>query len=97
MTLATERVFEMRWTIPIEQEWTNALLRERPELSEAAVRRTASLMRKALPAAEVIDFHHLDKNFSRTDAKDRHVAAAAAKCAPSTLVTWNLRHFDVRT
>ena len=31
-----------------------------------------------------------------TDPKDRHVAAAAFKCAPCTLVTWNLRHFNGR-
>lgn len=30
----------------------------------------------------------------QTDAKDKHVAAAAIACRPSVLVTWNLKDFD---
>ena len=94
VTLASERVFDMRWTAPIEREWINALLRERPQLLESAVRTTAARMNKALPAAAVEDFLGLAVYFPKTDAKDRHVAAAAAKCAPSILVTYNIRDFD---
>jgi hypothetical protein len=51
-------------------------------------------MNVALPDAGVTDFAKLEVNFPKTDAKDRHVAAAAARCAPSTLVTWNVRDFN---
>lgn len=94
VTLAVERVFEMRWTGSIEREWTNALLREQPHLKREAVLATARKMNAALPDAGVTDFAKLEINFPKTDAKDRHVATAAAHCAPSTLVTWNVRDFD---
>jgi len=32
VTLASEGVFEMRWTGAIEKEWTEALLRQQPHL-----------------------------------------------------------------
>lgn len=94
VTLASERVFEMRWTGSIEREWTNALLREQPHLKRDAVLATARKMNEALPRAGVTDYAKLEGNFPKTDAKDRHVAAAAARCAPSTLVTWNIRDFN---
>jgi hypothetical protein len=94
VTLAVERVFEMRWTGSIEREWTNALLREQPNLKREAVLATARKMNEALPSAGVTDFANLESSFPKTDAKDRHVAAAAARCTPSTLVTWNVRDFN---
>jgi hypothetical protein len=94
VTLAAERVFEMRWTGSIEREWTNALLREQPNLKREAVLATAQKMNAAPPDAGVTDFAKLEVNFPKTDAKDRHVAAAAARCAPSKLITWNVRDFD---
>jgi hypothetical protein len=94
VTLAVEGAFEMRWTGAIEQEWTNALLREQPHLRREAVLSTALKMKEALPNADVIGYEGLEANFPKTDPKDRHVAAAAARCAPSTLVTWNKRDFD---
>ena len=84
---AVEGVFEMRWTGSIEREWTNALLREQPNLKKDAVLATARKMNEALPNAGVTDYAKLEGNFPKTDAKDRHVAAAAARCAPNTLVT----------
>lgn len=94
MTLASEGVFEMRWTGAIEKEWTEALLREQPHLRREAVMATAQKMKKALPNAGVTGYEALEVDFPKTDPKDRHVAAAAARCAPSTLVTWNKRDFD---
>jgi hypothetical protein len=63
-------------------------------LKRETVLATARKMNVALPDAGVTDFAKLEVNFPKTDAKDRHVAAAAARCAPSTLVTWNVRDFN---
>lgn len=94
VTLAVERVFEMRWTGSIESEWTNALLPKQPNFKREAALATARKMNTALPDAGVIDFAKPEIHFPKTNAKDRHVAAAAARCAPSMLVTWNVRDFD---
>jgi hypothetical protein len=94
VTLAVEGVFEMRWTGAIETEWTEALLREQPHLRREAVLATARKMKQALPNAAITGYERLTADFPNTDAKDQHVAAAAARCAPSTLVTWNKKDFD---
>jgi len=94
VTLASEGIFEMRWTGAIEKEWTEALLREQPHLRREAVLVTAQKMKQALPKADVTGYEALEAGFPKTDAKDRHIAAAAARCAPSTLVTWNKGDFD---
>jgi hypothetical protein len=51
-------------------------------------------MKNALPEARLSDYRQFESKLALTDPKDRHVAAAAVKCAPCTLVTWNLRHFN---
>jgi hypothetical protein len=51
-------------------------------------------MKNALPEARLSDYRQFESLLAVTDPKDRHVAAAAVKCAPCTLVTWNLRHFN---
>jgi hypothetical protein len=94
MTLAVERLFDLHWTDEIEAEWLNALQRNRPDLGAERLERTARAMKNALPGARLGDYRQFESLLAITDPKDRHVAAAAIKCAPCTLVTWNLRHFD---
>jgi hypothetical protein len=64
VTLAAERVLEMRWTGSIEREWTNALLREQPNLKREVVLATAQKMNAALPDAGVTDFVELEVSSS---------------------------------
>jgi hypothetical protein len=51
-------------------------------------------MREVLPAHDVPDYRASLGRVHGTEPKDRHVAAAAVACAPSHLLTWNLRDFD---
>ena len=95
ITLAQELLFALRWTKTIEQEWHDALRRNRPELRPDRILRTIKLMNEALSDALIAGDSAFEVQLAKTDPKDRHVAAAAIKCAPSTLVTWNLAHFDV--
>jgi hypothetical protein len=95
MTLGVERLFALRRTEKIEREWFEALLRNRPDLSPDSLRRTIEKMNEALPDARIDDYGAFENLLVRTDPEDRHVAAAAMKCAPATLVTWNLHDFDV--
>jgi hypothetical protein len=57
------------------------------------VARTLPLMRKHFPDSPVEDFELLGE-IGSTAVEDRHVASAAIKSAPCTLVTWNVAHFD---
>jgi hypothetical protein len=93
MTLAVERLFALHWTDEIEAEWLNALEHNRPDLGAERLQRTARAMKNALPGARLSDYRRFESLLTMTDTKDRHVAAAAIRCAPCTLVTWNVRHF----
>ena len=93
MTLGFERLFTVRWTDRIEREWLDALARNRPDLLFDQLSRTAQRMRDALPDARVEGYEKHEALLTKTDPKDRHVAAGAIACAPATIVTWNIRHF----
>ena len=92
--LAYERVIGLRWSDEIEREWVDNLVENSPSVGRDAIARTCRLMREAVPDHGAGDyFIHMGAT-GRTDAKDRHVAAAAIACAPCALVTWNSRDFD---
>lgn len=50
MRLATTGLFAAKWTEQMHDEWTNALLRTRPELAPQ-LPRTRQLMNDAVPTA----------------------------------------------
>ncbi|MEI9412521.1 hypothetical protein [Mesorhizobium salmacidum] len=96
MTLAIEGLFRLRWTEKIEDEWVRnrgqRLLKAGKDAT--APQRTAEKMRKAIPDFELGDWQRFVDDTGATHPGDRHVAAAAMACAPSHLLTWNLRDFD---
>lgn len=96
MTLAIEGLFRLHWTKEIEDEWVRNrgkhLLKAGKDAS--APLRTADKMRRAIPDFDPGDWQRFVDETGRTSASDRHVAAAAIGCAPSHLLTWNLKDFD---
>lgn len=95
MTLAVERIIELRWTDQIEGESVENLVHKRGG-DPQKLARTAGLMRMAIPGYNVPDYRAYILQLTRTDEKDRHVAAAAIGCRPSTVATWNLKDFDAK-
>ena len=99
MTLAVEGLFRLHWTREIEDEWVRNRAKHLLKAGKdgMAPLRTAEKMRKAIPDFEPGHWQrHLDDT-GRTNSGDRHVAAAAIACAPSHLLTWNLKHFDAES
>ncbi|UZE50003.1 PIN domain-containing protein [Rhodopseudomonas sp. P2A-2r] len=91
LQLAANDVFVVKWSPRIEDEW----LRNMPaETRERIVTGTVPIIRELFPDAYVNDFDP-ERSIGRTDPKDRHVASAAVAVAPSVLVTFNLKDFDV--
>ena len=90
LQIAAAGAIRVRWSREIENEWlrnTDDRTRSRLEAN------TLPLIRDHFPDALVEEFD-ADASSGGTDGKDRHVAAAAKKVAPSILVTWNLKDFD---
>jgi len=59
--LAQTRRFRARWTEAIQREWLTALFRNRPELDEAKLARTMTLMNQAVPDCLVTGYDHLNR------------------------------------
>lgn len=93
MWLALSGRFRARWTDLIHNEWMSNLLKNRPELDPASLRRTVECMNKAVPDAVVTGHEVLIEGLSLPDPDDRHVLAAAIRCGASVIVTFNERDF----
>ena len=91
--LVALRVFQPKWTVEIETEWTRNLLANRPELSKLRVNRTKLLLRQ----------HGWDWQITRKptphpapqlpDLNDQHVLDAAIHSAAEFIVTSNIKDF----
>ena len=70
-----------RWTDAILDECFRNVLLGRPELDERALQRTRALMNAAIADCLVTDYEPLIPGLDLPDANDRHVLAAAIRCA----------------
>ncbi|GLS98203.1 PIN domain-containing protein [Piscinibacter gummiphilus] len=97
MSVAATSLYAAKWTLQIEREWMNALVRNRPDLAgRLEPRRDA--MRDAVPDWEVTESTW--RNFAEgevmrgmPDPGDVHVLAAAIGGHADCIVTSNLKHF----
>jgi len=89
MWSASTGLFAVRWSADILNEWTENLLRNRPDLKRARLERTCDEMNRAVPDAMVTDFESLVPMLTLPDADDRHVLAAAIACNAEVILTLN--------
>jgi hypothetical protein len=94
LSLARDGLYHARWSERIQDEWVRSLLKRRPDLDEAALRRTCALMAQAVPDSVVQGWQQLEHNLTGLpDADDRHVLAAAICGHADAIVTFNLDDF----
>jgi predicted nucleic acid-binding protein len=93
MELASASLFRAKWSEDIHEEWTSALLKDRPDLTKDQLRRTCDLMNAAVPDSIITGYHCLIDGLTLPDPKDRHVLAAAIHAGADAIVTFNLRDF----
>lgn len=93
LTLSVDGVYGARWTDDIQNEWMRNLLINRPELSAAALGRTAGLMNDAIDDARITNYEYLIDSLTLPDPDDRHVLAAAIVGHADAIVTFNLKDF----
>jgi predicted nucleic acid-binding protein len=93
MELALADAFQPLWSERVHDEWTNALLRDRPDLSADKIQRTRALMQAHVEDAMVSGFEHLIDTLTLPDPDDRHVLAAAIHGGANTIVTANVKDF----
>lgn len=92
MHFAVVGLCDLRWSDDIHEEWIRNLVSKSAQ-NEAALRRTRSLMERALPEARVSDHEALIPGLTLPDPDDRHVLAAAIRSGAAEILTFNLRDF----
>jgi predicted nucleic acid-binding protein len=93
MRLALTDLYRARWSNQIHDEWINALLQNRPDLSRAQLEHTRSLMNAHVRDALVDGYQPLIPALELPDPDDRHVLATAIKCGADLILTFNLDDF----
>lgn len=93
LRLAASSLYLPRWTERIHDEWMRNVIRNRPDLSPAALTRIRAAMDAHFPGALVTGYERLESCFGDVDAGDRHVAAAALRAGATRIITFNLKHF----
>jgi predicted nucleic acid-binding protein len=89
--LAVSDHYRARWSERVLDEWIRAILRNRPDLSEARLGRTRALMNEHTREALVTDYEHHMARISLPDHDDRHILAASIECDASIILTLNLK------
>jgi hypothetical protein len=97
MHLALRDLNRARWSAKVHREWTDALMRDRPNISDVQLQRTRSLMDEHVGDALVTGYEGLIDTVTLPDADDRHVLAAAIHSECHLIVTANLRDFPAPT
>lgn len=93
MELALTDLFRAKWSHMIHNEWMQAVLKNRPDLSIEKLNRTRDLMDIHVRDCIVENFEDLIGALQLPDPQDRHVLAAAIRGRTDVIVTYNLKDF----
>ena len=91
--LANDDLFQAKWTVAIQREWIEALLRNEPHRDRRKLERTRERMDLETRDALVTGYESLIDGLKLPDPDDRHVLAAAIVGRCDVIVTQNLKHF----
>jgi len=99
MWLAAGGAIHAHWTNEIHDEWMRNVEHDYG-VDRSVLDRVRKLMDRAAGDALIGRYRQHERLFPKTDAKDRHVAAAAVAARKRsgadivTIITWNLKDFD---
>ena len=99
MWLAATGAIRAHWTDDIHEEWMRNVAQDFG-IARPVLERVRRLMDEAADDALIRGYRRQERLFPLTDAKDRHVAAAAFRARQRaavehvTILTWNIKDFD---
>jgi predicted nucleic acid-binding protein len=91
--LARTGLFKIHWSDMIHDEWSRAVAKLHPHLTQEQITRRRSQMDHAMPQAMVAGFEQLISGLTLPDPDDRHVLAATLTAKADVIVTFNLKDF----
>ncbi len=99
MWLAAAGAIRAHWTNQIHDEWMRNVAHDYG-VARSELEKVARLMNRGAGDALISRYRQHEGLFPKTDAKDRHVAAAAVAARKQsgvnvvTVITWNLKDFN---
>ena len=93
LSVAKSEVYHPKWSLEIQQEWTNNLEKKFMGVNPDSLRRTVALMNNHFPDALTSIDRALTKGMVLPDINDLHVLSCAIAARATYLVTFNLRDF----
>ena len=93
MQMTVEGLYQARWTEQIHEEWIRNVLKARPDLTEAQLLRTRTLMNTHALDSLVEGYETRIPQLVLPDLDDRHVLAAAIHSQAGVIVTFNEKDF----
>lgn len=93
LSLASEGLFEPKWSKIINEEWVRNLLLNRKDIKRERLEVTVGVMNKSFPLANVKKYSKLTTKLNLPDKNDNHVLSSAIKSKSQYIVTSNLKDF----
>lgn len=93
LNLATVRIVQPYWSHEILREWSESLLRQRPDLKRKSIMTTRDRMNSRFPQSLIEGYENIADTLQLPDQNDRHVLAVAILAQVPNIVTLNLKHF----
>lgn len=93
LSLADNGLFKPKWSAEIQDEWSQNLLLNRPDLNKEQLQLTIEAMNTGFPDSNVDRYGSLISSITLPDPYDRHVVAAAIRSKADVIVTYNLKDF----
>jgi predicted nucleic acid-binding protein len=96
--LATQKLYQPKWSEIIHDEWTRSLLKNRPDLKAKSLQKQVDLMDSIFRDAKVEtneDFEKIIEELNLPDKDDRHILATAILSNAEFIITFNLKDFPI--
>ena len=94
--LASQKIYQPKWSAEINDEWVRNLLLNRSDLSNAQLQKTVNAMNRAFPEANTGKSPSIIKQLTLPDPNDRHVLATTIKSKAKKIITANLKDFPIK-
>lgn len=93
LSLAAVKLFQPKWSVRINDEWTRNLVKNRPDISPEALAKTITAMNIAFPDALMPEDPTVEAQLHLPDPDDRHVLMTALISEADYIVTANTKDF----
>jgi predicted nucleic acid-binding protein len=94
--LASEELYQPKWSDTIQQEWTRSLLEKRLDLKKSSLANTRKWMKSVFPKAQDRRYKLPKTSINLPDKDDVHIVETAIGSGANYIITFNLKDFPTK-